>query len=135
MDESTKALLVLAGVIGLFVWNRLPVTTVALLAALTLWLTGLVTTEQALAGFGDPVVVFIATLFVVSEGIDSNGVTTWAGQALLGAAGTDRTRVLVAISVLAAVMASFITLNGAAAALLPLVVLLAARIEVRPRNC
>ena len=67
-------------VVALFVWNRLPVGVVALLPALALWATGLLTPEQAVAGFGDPVVVFIATLFVVSEGIDSTGVTTWAGR-------------------------------------------------------
>jgi Na+/H+ antiporter NhaD/arsenite permease-like protein len=73
MDDATKALIVLGLVVALFMWNKLPVGGVAILAALTLWATGLVTAEQAVAGFGDPVVVFIATLFVVSEGIDSTG--------------------------------------------------------------
>ena len=59
-----------------------------------------------MAGFGDPVVIFIATLFVVSEGIDSTGVTTWAGQALLGRAGTGHARVLVAVCLLSALLAS-----------------------------
>ena len=40
------------------------------------------TSTQALAGFGDPTVIFIATLFVVSEALDATGVTTWAGQQL-----------------------------------------------------
>jgi hypothetical protein len=31
-------------------------------------------------------VVFIASLFVVSEALDSTGVTTWAGQRLVAAA-------------------------------------------------
>ena len=75
-----SALVVLGVVVALFIWNRLPVGVVAILAALGLWATGLVTTEEAVAGFGDPVVIFIATLFVVSEGIDSTGVTTWAGR-------------------------------------------------------
>ena len=114
-------------VVALFVWNRLPVGVVAILATLTLWATGLVTTEQAVAGFGDPVVIFIATLFVVSEGIDSTGVTTWAGQGLLERAGTGHSRVLVAVCLLSALLTSLITLNGAVAALLPLVVLLAQR--------
>ena len=76
LDDATTALVVLGLVVALFVWNRLPVGVVAILAALALWATGLVTTEEAVAGFGDPVVIFIATLFVVSEAIDSTGVTT-----------------------------------------------------------
>ncbi len=132
MDDATRALVVLAAVVVLFVWNRLPVSVVAVLTALALWATGLVTTEEAVAGFGDPVVVFIATLFVVSEGIDSTGVTTWAGQAILARAGTAYVRLLVALGLLAAVLTSFITLNGAVAALLPLVVVVAQRIGRSP---
>ena len=102
MDDASKALIVLGLVVALFIWNKLPVGAVAILAALTLWVTGLVTTEQAVGGFGDPVVIFIATLFVVSEGIDSTGVTTWAGRWLIDRAGTERTRVLMAICLLSA---------------------------------
>ena len=119
-------------VVALFMWNKLPVGSVAILASLTLWATGLVTTEQAVGGFGDPVVIFIATLFVVSEGIDSTGVTTWAGRWLIDRAGTERTRVLMAICLLSALLTSLITLNGAVAALLPLVVLLGQRIGTPP---
>ncbi len=123
LDDATTALVVLGLVVALFVWNRLPVGVVAILAALTLWATGLVSTDEAVAGFGDPVVIFIATLFVVSEAIDSTGVTTWAGRVLLERAGSGGTRVLVAVCLLSAVLTSLITLNGAVAALLPLVVL------------
>lgn len=132
MDDATTALVVLGVVVALFVWNRLPVGVVAILAALSLWATGLVSTEEAVAGFGDPVVVFIATLFVVSEAIDSTGVTTWAGRVLLERAGTGATRVLVAVCLLSAVLTSLITLNGAVAALLPLVVLIGHRIGLPP---
>lgn len=132
MDEATKALIVLGAVVVLFIWNRLPVGVVAILAALGLWATGLVSTAEAVAGFGDPVIIFIATLFVVSEGIDGTGVTTWAGQHLLDRAGTGRSRVLVAMCALAAVLTSLITLNGSVATLLPLIVMLAYRIDQPP---
>src|SRR3954447_21765668 len=132
MDDATKALVVLAAVILLFVWGRLSVSVVALLTPLALWATGLVTTSEAVGGFGDPVVIFIATLFVVSEAIDSTGVTTWAGQAIVRLAGLHKSRLIVALCLLSAVLTSFITLNGAVAALLPLVVLLAQRIHQAP---
>jgi di/tricarboxylate transporter len=132
MDDATTALVVLGVVVGLFVWNRLSVGVVAILAALALWATGLVTTDEAVAGFGDPVVIFIATLFVVSEAIDSTGVTAWAGRWLLQHAGTGATRVLVAVCLLSALLTSLITLNGAVAALLPLVVVIGHRIGLSP---
>jgi di/tricarboxylate transporter len=87
---------------------------------------------EVLAGFGDPVVIFIATLFVVSEGVDSTGVTVWAGQQIVRYAGTTRGRLLIAVTGLSAVLSALITLNGAVAALLPLVVMLAVRIGQPP---
>lgn len=127
MSDATLSLLVLAGCVGLFVWNRLSVGVVAILTALTLYATGLITANEAVAGFGDPVVVFIASLFVLSEGLESSGVTAWAGQQLIARAGTARNRLLIALMFLSAVMAALVTPNGAAAALLPVVVLASRR--------
>lgn len=127
MSDAALSLLVLVGVVGLFVWNRLSVGVVAILTALTLWATGLVDATAAVSGFGDPVVVFIATLFVLSEGLESSGVTAWAGQLLVTRAGTRRRPLLVAVMLLSALMAAVVTPNGAAAALLPVVVLAARR--------
>ncbi|MDX5318414.1 MAG: SLC13 family permease, partial [Actinomycetes bacterium] len=127
MDPAVTSLLILAGAVALFVWNRLPVGVVAILVALSLYVTGVLPVEQALAGFGDPVVIFVASLFVVSEGLDATGVTTWAGQAITERAGTDRRRLLVAFMVLAGVLTAVVSPNGSVAALLPMVVVVALR--------
>jgi len=132
MDHATISLIILAAVVVLFIWNRLPVGVVAILCALSLYATGVLPVKEALSGFGDLVVVFIASLFVVSEGIDSAGVTTWAGQKLLSVIG-DRPRfALVAVMAMAAVMSALITLNGAAAALIPMVVVVSMRLGIAP---
>lgn len=132
MDSATVSLVVLAAAVLLFVWNRLPVEIVAIAVALALVATGVLTLPEALAGFGDPVVVFIAALFVVSEGIDATGLTTWAGQKLVDLAG-DRPRLLfVLVLLLCGVVTALISLNGAVAALLPMVVVLALRLGQSP---
>ena len=61
----TATLLVLAAAIVAFVSGRVPLSIVAIGVAVSLWATGVLTLQQALAGFGDPVVLFIASLFVV----------------------------------------------------------------------
>ncbi|WP_410790852.1 SLC13 family permease [Kribbella sp. C-35] len=127
MDDATLSLIVLGLVVAVFIWNRLPVEVVAVLTALVLWASGLVAFPAVVAGFGDPVVILIASLFVVSEGIDSTGVTAWVGQTIVRYAGTTRARLLIAVTGLCAVLTALITLNGAVAALLPLVVMLAVR--------
>lgn len=132
MDPIAVTLVVLAAAVVLFVWNRLPVEIVAIGVALALFGTGVLTFEQTLAGFGDPVIVFIAALFVVSEALDATGVTTWAGQRLVARAGTGRSRLLVLVMLLVAVVTALISVNGAVAALLPMVVVLAIRIRQPP---
>ncbi|MBV1853787.1 SLC13 family permease [Catellatospora tritici] len=132
MSQAAVAFAILGAAVVLFVWNRLPVEVVALGAALSLYFTGLLGPAQIFAGFGDPVVIFVASLFVVSEGLDATGVTTWAGQALTARAGTGRTRLLVLVMLLVAGLTALITVNGAVAALLPMVVVLAVRTGLSP---
>ena len=129
MSDVSIVLTVLGVTILLFVWNRFPVEIVAISASLALVATGILTTNEALAGFGDPTVVFIASLFVVSTALDQTGVTAWAGQQLLRAAGESRTKLMLATMVLAALMTAIISVNGAVAALLPMVVVMAVRLR------
>ncbi|MEI2784476.1 MAG: SLC13 family permease [Candidatus Nanopelagicales bacterium] len=131
MTDSTITLLVLAGVVVLFISNRFPVELVAVGAALTLYGTGVLTLPQALAGFADPAVLLIAALFIVSEGLDASGVTTWLGQSLVTRAGTMR-RLLLLTMLLAAGLTALIGLNGSVAALLPMVVVMALRRSYPP---
>ena len=87
--------LVLAAVVVVFVLDRFPVAIVAVGVGAVALGDGRPRPDQALAGFGDPAVLFIAALFVVSESLDATGVTAWAGQHLVARVGESRTRLLV----------------------------------------
>ncbi|MBV9596749.1 MAG: SLC13 family permease [Chloroflexi bacterium] len=132
MSPSTTCFIILAAAVVLFVWNRLPVGIVAFAVTLSLWATGLVDLNQAFAGFGDPVIIFIASLFVVSEALDATGVTTWVGQQLITRIGSSQVGLLVLTMLLAATLSAFITPNGSVAALMPMVVVLGLRLERPP---
>ncbi len=132
LSPSTTCFIILALAVALFVWNRLPIGIVAIAVALSLYLTGLLNLNQALAGFGDPVVIFIATLFIVSEGLDATGVTTWAGQQLIARVGDSQTRLVVLSMLLAAGLSALVGPNGAVAALMPMLVILAVRLGRSP---
>jgi di/tricarboxylate transporter len=127
MSDATIVYLVLAALVVLFVWNKLPVEIVAVSAPLVLIATGVISVEQGFAGFGDTTVVFIAAMFIVSEGIDSTGVTAWAGHRMVAMAGSSRRRLMVVMLVMVALLTALIGVNGAVAALLPMVVLVAVR--------
>jgi di/tricarboxylate transporter len=122
--------IIVAITVVLFVTNKVPVVLVAMGTALGLWATGVLTLPQALAGLGDPAVIFIASLFVVSSGLEVTGVTAWAGQLLIKGAGEEsRTRLLLLMMGLVSLLVALISLNGAVAALLPVVVVTAVRLR------
>src|SRR4051794_19978557 len=132
MDDATLTFIVLGATVVLFVWNRLPVAIVAMASALALYATGVISAPQAFAGFGDPTVIFIASLFVMSEALDATGITTWAGQRLVEAAGASTARLVAYILLLSAGLSAILTPNGAVAALLPMTVLVAVRLGRAP---
>ena len=123
---------VLVVAVLLFVTNRVPVAVVALGVALSLWFTGVVDLGQALAGFGDPTVIFIATLFVVGEGLDAAGVTAWLGRRLIAGAGGRQRRVVVLAMLMVALLSALITPTGAVAALVPVAVVMCVRLRLSP---
>ncbi len=123
---------IIAVVIVLFIWDRLPVIAVCVGCALALWATGILTIQQSLAGFGDTATIFVASLFVISAGMERSGVTAWVGQWLMDKSGDSRTRLIVFMTLAVAVLSALISVNGAVAALLPVVVVLAVRLGRAP---
>lgn len=132
MTDVAITVLVLVVAVAAFVWNRLPVEIVALGVALALFGTGVISLDEAFSGFGSGTVVLIAALFVVAEGIDAAGITTWLGGLLIRFAGTSRVRLVLLMMGITALLTAFISVNGAVAALLPMVVVLAVRLGRRP---
>lgn len=132
MSDLHILFIIIAVVIVLFVTEKVPVVLVALGTALALWFTGILDLRQALGGLGDTTTIFIASLFVVSAGLEITGVTAWAGQFLIAKAGESRVRQLVLIMLACALLTALISLNGSVAALLPVVVVMAVRLNQPP---
>ena len=129
---ATFAVLALA--VAGFMTNRLPLVVVALFVPVALWATGVLPLNESLQGFSDPITLFIAALFVLSEALDATGITAWVGQQLELRSSLGRTGLLVTIMAVAAVLSAVISINGAVAALLPVVVVATARAGVIPSH-
>jgi di/tricarboxylate transporter len=132
MNHIAITFTVLAVAVVLFISGRVPVAAVAILASLAFFFTGVLDLTQIISGFGDPTVIFIATLFVIGEGLDATGVTTWMGQRLIERGGGSRPRVLILMMLLVALLTALISVNGAVAALLPVTVVMALRLRSAP---
>ncbi len=128
MSDMATVFTILGVAVVLFATNKIAVEIVAIGVALSLAATGVLDVDQALAGFGDRTVIFIAALFVVSTALEATGVTTWAGQHLIAAAGDNTRKLMVYTMLLSAALTSIISVNGAVAALLPMVVVVAVRL-------
>ena len=126
----TLAIIVLA--MALFAWNPVPAAIVAIGASLALYFTGVLTMSETLSGFGDPVVILIAALLAIATGLEQAGVGAWAGRFLMRHTGDNATVRLIAIMIAAAVFSGLIGMNGAVAAMLPVVVVIAVRTGTAP---
>ena len=88
--------------------------------------------DQALAGFGDPVVVFIAALFVVTHALETTGLSAWVGTHMSSWAADRPTSILVLTMVACAGLSAFVSVNAAVAAMVPVAVVIASRAKQPP---
>ena len=116
---------VLAGAVGVFAWGRIRADIVAILVVLALMLSGVLTPQESLAGFGDPVVILIAAIFIVGEALVNTGVAQRLGEAVLKAGHGSETRLIVLIMLLAGGIGAFMSSSAIVAMLIPVVLTIA----------
>jgi di/tricarboxylate transporter len=116
----------------LFVSGSLRLDVVAIMVILTLLLSGLLSPGDALAGFGDPVVLLIAGLFVVGSGLFRTGVAYAIGDWLMSVAGANESRLLILLMLVVAGLSAFMSSTGAVAIFIPVALNLAAKAGTSP---
>jgi di/tricarboxylate transporter len=119
-------------VVVLFIINRPRMDVVALLVILVLPLSGILSVEQALAGFSDPNVVLIAALFVIGEGLVRTGIALRIGEWMSERAGNSEARLLVLLMLAVAGLGSVMSSTGVVAIFIPVVLSIAARLKLSP---
>ncbi|MFU8814608.1 MAG: SLC13 family permease [Pseudomonadales bacterium] len=131
-NELLFVLVVLAATLVLFVRNRLRLDLIALLSLLALALSGVVSTEEAIAGFSEPVVLMIAGLFVVGAAMFRTGVADAVGHRVELLGGESPQRLIAAIMVVTAFLSAFLSSTGTVAVMLPVVLAIARRRSISP---
>ena len=106
---------------GLFIWGKLRSDVVALIALLSLTITGILSPGEAIAGFSNPIVLMLAGLFVISGAISQTGLAKTLSTKLLNSAKKNELRLFTLTMVVAAALGSFMSNAGTAALLLPIV--------------
>jgi len=125
--EIIMLLTIVAAALILFIAGRLRVDVVGLLVLSALALTGLVTAQEALAGFSSPAVVTVWALFILSEGLTRTGIAQQLGQPLQRFAKGGEVTLMVALMLAASLLSALINTVTVAAILLPATMELARR--------
>lgn len=128
--ELTTTFIILLITILLFISGKIRADLVALLSLLTLVLFGIISTEEALAGFANSTVIMLAGLFVVGGGIIRTGLAQKGSQFILRYAGSNETKLFVLLMIVVAIIGSFISNTGTVAIMLPIVIGIALSMKV-----
>jgi di/tricarboxylate transporter len=130
--EIAIVLGVTAGVIILFINDRVRVDVVALGGLITLLVTGILTTGEALSGFSSTSLMSIAFLFVVGEAVFRSGLADTIANRIFLFAGQEERRLLLVLCASVAFLSAFISSTGVVALMLPAVISLAGRLKISP---
>jgi di/tricarboxylate transporter len=122
---------IVAGLMILFVWNRIRYDLAALLGLVVAVATGIVPLDKAFSGFSDQVVVIVGTALVVSAGVGKSGVIGRLVRCAEPALKGPGTQVLF-LSSAVAVLSSIVKNIGALAIFLPVALQLARRSGTSP---
>jgi di/tricarboxylate transporter len=120
--EIALVLAILAVALVLFVSNLIRVDLVALLVLGALAVSGLVTADEAFAGFSNSAVITIWAMFILSEGLARTGIANIIGRQVLRIAGRRELPMVTVIMLTAASLSAFMNNIGVAALMLPVVV-------------
>lgn len=130
--EIALVLAILGVALVLFVSGIIRMDLVALLVLGTLAVTGIVTADQAFAGFSNPAVITIWAMFILSEGLARTGIANIIGQQVLRIAGRRELAMVLVIMIAAATLSGFMNNIGVVALMLPVVVDVARRTRMPP---
>ncbi|MES9851613.1 MAG: SLC13 family permease [Candidatus Thiodiazotropha sp. L084R] len=111
--------------ITLFFSGRVRLDLTAAFVILALAISGVVTPSEAIAGFGDPLVMMIAGLFVVGEGLHRTGVAAWVGQRIATLGRGSEWHLILLLMPTVAILSAFMSSTGVVAIFIPVVLSMA----------
>jgi len=110
---------ILGVALAVFATDRVRVDVVALSVLVTLVLSGLLTSEEALSGLSNPAVVTVLAVFILSGAMVSTGVADALARIMMRAAGEAHWRIVTVAMATCGLMSAFMNNIGATAILLP----------------
>ena len=127
---TTLIILALSAVF--FVNGKLRSDLAALCALVLLIVFNILTPEEALSGFSNPIVIMMVGLFVVGGAIFKTGLDKMISSKILRLAGKSELKLFILIMMVTAFIGAFVSNTGTVALMLPIVVSMAASANISP---
>lgn len=127
---TTLIILALSAVF--FVNGKLRSDLAALCALVLLIVFNILTPEEALSGFSNPIVIMMVGLFVVGGAIFKTGLAKMISSKILRLAGKSELKLFILIMMVTAFIGAFVSNTGTVALMLPIVVSMAASANISP---
>ncbi|RFU63454.1 SLC13 family permease [Peribacillus glennii] len=125
-------IIIIVVTIAMFIHGKFRSDLIALTALLALGISGVLTVEETLEGFSNPVVLMIAGLYIVSAGIFNTGVAEGLGSYFLRMGARSERRLLVIVMLAAGLSSGFLSGTATVAVLLPIVTSMALKQRTSP---
>lgn len=132
MDPILITIILLVVAVVLFATEKIPVDIVGIMLVIGLILTGVLTAQEGLAGFGDNIIITIGGLFVLTGGLVKTGLVDLIGRRLYRVAGGNEFVLTALIMFVAAASAAIMKNTTTTAMFLPVVIGLAERAKIAP---
>ncbi len=121
MDPIAITLILLAFAIVMFVTEKLPLAVTSMIVCIALVVTGVLSMEEAFAGFINSNVILFVAMFVVGGALFETGMANKIGGIITKFAKTER-QLIVTIMIVTGLMSGVLSNTGTAAVLIPVVV-------------
>jgi di/tricarboxylate transporter len=128
--EQILAFAVLAGMMAAFAWGRLRYDLVAALALIVAVLVGIVPYDEAFSGFGDDIVIIVASALVVSAAVERSGAVEAAVMRIPRITSVQAQIVVLVAAV--TTLSAFVKNIGALAMMMPVAFQMARRAKSSP---
>ena len=115
-----------------FVFEWMPIDVVALTTLGLLLLFDLVTPEEAISGFGNPAVIIVMMMFVLSYALTDTGLVLKLGNSIASLSGTSFYAAGIALLLTCGVLSAFMSNTATIAILMPVGIHLAKHFHVSP---
>lgn len=135
MGNDILAIIIFAACIILFIWDKLPMATTAILGCTVMVICGVCKFSTAFGQFSSSTVILTMGVMVIGAAISETGLAEIIGAWIVRVAGSSETRLITGTYLISAALSAFLTNSAVLAIFIPIIMgLSAANEKIKAKN-